>query len=469
MWLSRAILLAGVLRAVAAADFSVGINVTDLPKGSEFVTVSAPVDFTQLLRAHNTLVPVDERTLRLFDERGREIPYQFSASPQPRPKSRLLAPGTSPNVSYAAEYAVTNVPPNLRVSGELSWIVTKAKSTKANFEIRFSTPKSGLIVQTPFPPENFRMFDDAGRTRSVRWFPNLKLHPQWPMDGVVHFSENTNLITSYHLGPAVGAAAANTRRPYFYPVYGPDHIGLTEFGKPHDPTGSHAHHYSLWIAHNDVDGASFWSERGGIIAHESLDLMDDGPIFSRVVQKARWQNQNRDVLRETRTITAYKAARNFRCVDIEIALTPASSNSVTFGKTSFGFLAARVAQSMTVFDGAGEIRTSEGKLNESGAHLTHAKWLDQSGPIAQGKWGGIAILDSPDNPNFPTGWHCRNDGWAGTAFNMDAPHKLEAAKQLHLRYRVILHRGDATNANIDRRFEEWAGRPKIKLSVVKKL
>lgn len=469
MLLLRVVLLACVLRAVEAAEFSVAIRVSELPKAAEFVVVGAPIDFTDLLRSQNTSVPVDERTLRLFDERGREIPYQFSASPQPRPKSRPLVAATSPNVSYAAEYAVTNVPQNLRVSGELSWIVTKAKSTKANFELRFSTPKSGRIVQTPFPPENFRMFDDDGRGTPVRWFPNLQLHPQWPIAGVVHFSENTNLITSYHLGPGLGDSAATTRRPYFYPVYGPDNIGLTEFGKPHDPTGSHAHHYSLWIAHNDVDGASFWSERGGIIAHESLDSMDDGPIFSRVVQKARWRNQDRDALRETRTITAYKSANDFRCLDIEIALTPASSNAVTFGKTSFGFLAARVAQSMTVFDGAGEIRTSEGKLNELGAHLTHAKWLDQSGPIAQGKWGGIAILDSPDNPNFPTGWHCRNDGWAGAAFNMDAPFKLQAGKQLRLGYRLVLHRGNAAQAKIDRRFEEWAARPKIEIGSVKKL
>ena len=155
-------------------------------------------------------------------------------------------------------------------------------------------------------------------------------------------------------------------------------------------------------------------------------------------------------------------------MDIELALKPASSNAVTFGKTSFGFLAARVAQSMTVFDGAGEIRTSAGKLNESGAHLTHATWLDQSGPIAQDKWGGLAILDSPDNPNFPTGWHCRNDGWAGAAFNMEAPYILEPGKTLRLRYRLILHRGDAAKANIAQRFEEWSARPQIKIGALQK-
>jgi hypothetical protein len=313
------------------------------------------------------------------------------------------------------------------------------------------------------------MFDKAGHGTRVRWFPAMQISPKWPVDGLLHFYESKNLITTYSIGPDLTETHPRTRRPHFYPVYGPDNIPLTEFGKPHDPTGSHAHHYSLWIAHHDVNGLSFWGERAGIIAHEQLALTEDGPIFARVIQKTRWRHNDTDLLRETRTITTYRTAHDFRALDIELALTPATNNAVTFGKTSFGFLAARVTESMTVFDGAGEIRTSEGKLNESGAHLTRAKWLDQSGPIAQNKWGGIAILDSPENPNFPTGWHCRNDGWAGAAFNMDAPHKLNPGQTLRLRYRIILHRGDSKAARIDQRFQEWSARPRVQIGPAKKL
>jgi hypothetical protein len=455
-----------------AANFSIPISIDKLPRNADVVIVRAHIDLDDALSAQNATTPVDERSLRLFviEAAGRrsEVPYQFTAAPQPRPRSRTLAPGTSPNVSYAAEYVATNAP-GLKVAGELPWIVSNPKTESASYVLEFSTAKAGRIVQTPFPPEDFRMFDESGEATPVRWFPALQLHPQWPLDGIVHFYDNQKLITSYHLGPAINAAPGQIRRPFLYPVNGPDDIPLTEFGKPHDPTGSHAHHYSIWIAHNSVDGIDFWSERGGIIAHESLEQMEDGPIFSRVVQKARWRNDAKDILRETRTITMYKAAADFRAIDIELALTPAGSTAVTFGKTSFGFLAVRVAESMTVFDGAGEIRTSAGKSNESGAHLTHANWLDQSGPIAQEKWGGVAMLDSPDNPNFPTGWHCRNDGWAGAAFNMDAPFRLEAGKTLRLRYRLILHRGDAATANLNRRFEEWSARPEIKIGAAKKL
>jgi hypothetical protein len=353
----------------------------------------------------------------------------------------------------------------LATAGELTWIATGNSGNR--FVLEFSRPEKGRIVQTPFPPQNFRIFDEAGRGTPVRWFPQMQLLPQWPVDGVVHFFDGKDLVTSYRIGPALTNLNPAMRRPFFFPVNGPDGIALTEFGKPHDPTGSHAHHYSLWITHNNVDGIDFWGERGGVIAHEALDEMEDGPIFSRLVQRTRWRKE-KEHLKETRMITLYKSAGEFRAMDIELAFTPGGSDAVTFGKTSFGFLAARVAQSMTVFDGGGEIRTAAGKLNESGAHLTRAEWLDQSGPIAQNKWGGIAILDAPQNPNFPTGWHCRNDGWAGAAFNMGAPYTLEVGKTLRLRYRLILHRGNAAEAEIARRFEEWSALPEIKVGEIKK-
>jgi hypothetical protein len=446
------LLLAGVQ---AAQKFSIPLEVTNLPAEAEFVPVHAGMDFTEVLQTFAVKGAVGERSLRLFrvvaENQREEIPYQFSANPQPRAKTRRLLTNTPPAVSYVSEFPADETPENIRVAGELAWIVRKPVNGTAVYVLEFGVPTNGVQVQTPFPPQSLRAFDGEGRGSPVRWFPRLQLHPQWPIDGLVHFYDGRDLITSYNIGPALTNSNPTIRRPHFYPVLGPDNIPLTEFGKPHDPTGSHAHHYSLWITHNSVNGIDFWGERGGIIAHEALDLMEDGPIFSRLIQRARWRHNNNDVLRETRTVTTFVASNDFRALDIEITLTPAT-NAVTFGKTSFGFLAARVAQSMTPFDGAGEIRTSTGALNEARVHLTHAAWLDQSGPIAQDQWGGIAILDHPDNPRFPTGWHCRNDGWAGAAFNLDGPLTLERNATLRLRYRVVLHRGDAIKGEIAKRF-----------------
>ncbi|MBI2948168.1 MAG: PmoA family protein [Verrucomicrobia bacterium] len=452
---------------------SIPIEISGLPAQAEFLPVRCQVDFTAWLRGSNVPGAVDERSLRLFrvTPRGQEeIACQFRAADQPRPKIRRTLPDTPPNVSYLGEYAAGETPGEIKAAGELSWVVQKSINGGASYRLEFGVPRNGKLIQVPFAPQNLRAFDAEGRGTSVRWFPRMQMHPQWPFEGVVHISEGKAPITTYHLGPPLASLAAsnpNIRRPFFYPVNGLDGISLTEFGKPHDPTGSHAHHYSLWIAHASVNGQDFWSERGGIIAHEQLELMEDGPIFCRLVQKTRWVNQGQELLRERRSFTVYQSGDDFRLIDVELSLTPAGSNPVTFGKTSFGFLAARVAQSMTVFDGAGEIRNANGDLNEQRAHLKRAFWMDQSGPVSQGRWGGIAMFDHPDNPNFPTGWHCRNDGWAGAAFNMEAPYTLEPGATLRLRYRILLHGQDAMRGGVAQRYEEYRARPVVQFGKVK--
>jgi len=453
---------------------STSIQVTGIPSQAEFVPVQCQVDFSERLAQANVSGAVDERSLRLFrvgpGAKEEEIPFQFSAQDQPRPKTRRALPDTPPNVSYLGEYAAGETPDAIKVTGELNWIVRAATHGQASFVLKFGVPKKGKMIQAPFPPQNLRAFDEQGGATPVRWFPQMQLRPHWPLDGVIHIFDGKELVTSYRLGPppaSLASATPSIRRPFFYPVNGPDGISLTEFGKPHDPTGSHAHHYSLWIAHASVNGLDFWSERGGVIAHEQLELMEDGPIFCRLAQKTHWLNQGEGQLRERRSFTIYQSGDDFRIIDVELSLTPAGAKPVTFGKTSFGFLAARVAQSMTVFDGAGEIRNAKGDLNEQRAHLKRAHWIDQSGPIAQGRWAGIALLDHPDNPNAPTGWHCRNDGWAGAAFNMETPYTLEPAATLRLRYRIVVHGQDAIRGGVAQRYEEYAARPVIRFGTVK--
>jgi hypothetical protein len=277
------------------------------------------------------------------------------------------------------------------------------------------------------------------------------------MDGRVEFFDGPKPVSTYHLGPTpaqVSAGDSPARRPFMYPVLGPDGDALTNFGKPHDPTGSHAHHYSLWVAHADVGGVDFWSEQGGaIVSHGEPDI-ETGPVFCRLTHATRWVHAGRELLHERRRVTLHRTA---------------GDADVTLGKTTFGFLAARVARSMSVFDGGGEILTARGGRNERGAHLTRAEWLDQSGPVAEGRWAGVALLDHPANPNHPTLWHCRNDGWAGGAFAGEAPYTIKPGQPLRLSYRVILHRGNAEEGEVARRFSEFAAKPVVRIGTAGEL
>lgn len=444
--------------------FVAPISISGLPPNSTSVPVTCRIDFTSLLRELNIPGVVDERLIRLFKaDSGKktEVAPQLIPEPQRRPDKRQLLPGTPSSVSYLGEFAPGETSTNLRVAGELTWIASADETGRSQYELHFGIPTEGRMVQVPYPPQNLRGFDPSSRATPVRWFPKMRLSPQWPFEGKVNLYEARDLITTYLIGPSPTATNPLLRRPFFYPLHDPDGYPLTEFGKPHDPTGSHAHHYSVWIAHVDVNGQNFWGEKGGIIAHENFELMEDGPVFSRLVQKLKWLNQGEPLLHEKRTITTYEKSSDFRLIDLELEFSSATQQPVTFGKTSFGFLAVRVAQSMTVFDGAGEIRNSNGDLNEQNAHLKRARWIDQSGPVTQDRWSGIAILDHPSNPNHPTGFHCRNDGWAGASFNMESPFTLQPNASLKLRYRLHLHRGDALKAEVQKRFDEYAAKPSI--------
>jgi hypothetical protein len=216
-----------------------------------------------------------------------------------------------------------------------------------------------------------------------------------------------------------------------------------------------------------VGGHDFWSERGGLILHRQFELMEDGPLFARLVQQAAWQIGDQHLLNEQRTITVYATPKDFRVIDIKTDLSVPEGKPLTLGQTNFGFLSARVAQSMTVYDGAGQITNAEGQHDEQGAFGQRAAWIDQSGPVADGKWAGITLMDCPDNPRYPTAWHCRDDGWAGTSFCRYEPWTIDPDKPLHLRYRVLLHRHNAEEGRVTLHQREFTARPRIQIGPVR--
>lgn len=482
---ATALLLVAVIAPMARAEqqagadamyrwFSLPVEVEGLPADSESVPVTCAVDLSAALARLDVAGAPDERSLRLIRlgaADAEEEPVQFSPAPQPRPERRAALPDTPGYVSYLGEYPAGETPEGVAVSGEMTWLAHADGGGRARYRLEFGILREGTLVQVPYPPQNLRAFDAAGRATPVRHFPRMQVRPQQPLDGKVDLFDGRDLVTSYHVGPGSSVdqgggrgGGSAPRRPFLYPLIGPEGLPLTEFGKPHDPTGSHAHHYSLWIAHASVDGHDFWSEQGGSIVHEQLELLEDGPVFCRIAHRARWvAADGGEVLRERRVVTIYRAAERDRVLDVELELAPAGAADVTLDATTFGFLAVRVAQPMSVFDGGGEILNARGDRNERGAHLKPAEWIDLAGPVADGLWNGVAVLDHPDNPNHPTVWHCRNDGWACASFNAKRPHTIRPGEPLRLRYRVLLHRGNAAEGAVASRYAEFAARPAVKL------
>jgi hypothetical protein len=262
-------------------------------------------------------------------------------------------------------------------------------------------------------------------------------------------------LTRYHF-------AASLRRPFLYPILGPSGRSLTRMGHPH-ATVSHSHHNSVWVAHHDLNGDSFWDDRGpGRIAHQWIAEYADGDEAASLVAVNHWVGSEERVhVIERRGVHAVTLADDEWLLILDLQLE-AASQPATFGKTPFGLVAVRVAKTIGMKDGGGLIRNSEGNLGEQGANgcfWKRARWVDSSGPIACDTNEGLTLLDHPNNPNHPTFFHVRADGWMGSSLTLEGPLCLEPGEALRLRYGLHVHRGVPSASGIEESWRSFSQMP----------
>jgi hypothetical protein len=249
------------------------------------------------------------------------------------------------------------------------------------------------------------------------------------------------------------------RRPFLYPVVGPSGRSLTRMGHPHDPE-SHSHHNSVWAAHESVNGESFWGDRGpGRIVHQRIVRYVDGDDEASIVSINAWIGKGETPLMTERRGIAVRPLSDRQWLMILDVQLEARDRPVTLGATPFGMVGVRMARSIGVNDGGGLIRNSEGNVNEQGPNgvfRKRARWVDYSGPISRDVAEGITLMDHPTNPNHPTHFHVRNDGWMGASLTAEKPITLEPGRLLRLRYGLYVHAGVPQAANIDSRWDEFA-------------
>lgn len=267
--------------------------------------------------------------------------------------------------------------------------------------------------------------------------PRMQVVPQ-PYDQV-SFQRDGVEITRYHFG-------TNLNRTFLFPVVGPGGRPLTRMGHPQDPTG-HSHHNSIWFSHHDVDGVSFWEDKGaGRVLHQRILKFDDGDNEASLVALNAWTMADGTVLmNERRRIAAQWLPDGEWLLVIDVELT-AARDQVTLGKTPFGLLGVRMAKTIGVNDGGGTIRNSAGAVNEKEVFWKPARWVDYAGPVTSSANEGITLFDHPKNFNHPSVFHVRNDGWMGASLTFNEPRVLKRGEPLALRYGFYIHRGaNATN------------------------
>jgi hypothetical protein len=245
-------------------------------------------------------------------------------------------------------------------------------------------------------------------------------------------------------------------RPFLYPLNGPSGRSLTRMGHPHDPE-THSHHNSVWISHNSVDGVSFWDDKGkGKIIHKRLAKYEDGENAACRVSDNEWATTDGKVLmlETNRTTVQPLDDREWLCI-IDLQFKP-KNDSVILGQSPFGMIGVRMAKTIGVNDGGGRILNSEGGVNEKDIFWKRANWVDYSGPIMNSKNEGVTLFDHPQNLNFPSYFHVRNDGWMGASLTFDGTRTLQINQPLALRYGLYIHNGVKEKDKINAQWQQFA-------------
>lgn len=280
-------------------------------------------------------------------------------------------------------------------------------------------------------------------------------------DSQASFQHLGRELTRYHFGPALETPfGPRPKRPFLYPLVGPEGRSLTRMGHPHDPV-THSHHNSVWISHNDVDGVSFWADQGkAVIQCDKVLQYEDGPREAWMLAANTWREEpgGKPLITERRRISVEPLEGDDWLMMVDLQLEPGGNQPVTLGQTPFGMIGVRMAKTIGVHDGGGRILNSEGQINEEEVFRKPARWVDYSGRVTDAATGGITLMDHTANPDHPTPFHVRGDGWMGASLTLNRPIQIEPGKPFRLRYGLWVHAGVPDRERANQRWEDFAGR-----------
>jgi hypothetical protein len=267
-------------------------------------------------------------------------------------------------------------------------------------------------------------------------------------------------------------------RPFFYPLVGPSGAPLTRMGHPGD--AGHDHHRSIWFAHNQVATQDFWADTSKTRIRQKRWLAyQDGDFEAAMAALIGWHGADGGELMEQELIAAISDGRDTHLtqpgetlVELQCTFRPTAA-SLELGKTNFGFLAVRVAKSISAHFGGGQITDSEGRQGEPAIFGRAAAWMDYSGPVpgdrttAGGPVEGITYFDHPANSGHPAKWHVREDGWMGAGVCLEAARTIRKEEPLVLRYLLHAHAGPLDAKRATALAAHFAHQPAFRVSPAK--
>lgn len=247
------------------------------------------------------------------------------------------------------------------------------------------------------------------------------------------------------------------RACYIHPLYGLDGEVMTQ-----DFPLDHFHHRGVFWAWPQctVGGKAMdvWVMDGVRQIHEKWLARDAGDTAQIAAQNV-WvydDAPDKPKVRETVRFTVQPADETSRAIDFDLKFENVSGEVVTFlgakDKGYGGFClrpdAGRKPMTFT---------TAQGVLKEDALRFD-TPWADVSYPVKpNGPLSGAAIFEHPSNPEYPfPGWIMRHYSFLGASWPHETTHTMQPGESFELRYRLLVHRGNAEEAKVAEAAQKYA-------------
>lgn len=248
--------------------------------------------------------------------------------------------------------------------------------------------------------------------------------------------------------------SGDEKYPFFYPVNGPLSGGSVTSMR----NGEYPHHSSLFFGCDQVNGGNFWQEgleRGRIIS-VNAEILKEGADTVVISDECIWSRPGAaSPVKDSRKYIVTAPSASVRQIDVEITMEMLMD--VHIRKTNHSLFSVRMAADLSVKNG-GFMVNAEGESGEKATFGKNSPWMDyfgKRGDIVE----GIAILQHPSNPWYPSPWFTRDYGFFSPTpmyWPVNGEETImKKGEALLLRYRVLVHGGNTEDAGVAGFFQRY--------------
>lgn len=279
-----------------------------------------------------------------------------------------------------------------------------------------------------------------------------QLFAQLPVSAIkkgskIDISINKNLFTSYIF-------SEEEKYPFFFPVNGPTNASVTSMRNANYP-----HHSSLFFGCDMVNEGNYWQEdipRGQIISLRA-DLIQSEGNQVVIENECIWRRPGAMApIKDFRKITISAPSADLYQIDFDVTMEMLID--VTIKKTNHSLFSGRIDPDLAVING-GTMLNANGDKGEKETFGKKSPWMDCSGKRGSAKEEGIAIMQHPSNNWYPSPWFTRDYGFFSPTPmywpENDKTTDLKKGQTIKLRYRVLVHSGNAATAKVAELFEKY--------------